>query len=82
MIVGQSDDPSKPKLSKEEAAKKALELQAELKAKRLEQEKKDAILAEKERVKMTKGLQKANEEQEEFKRKQAIRNQMEERKKD
>lgn len=59
-----------------------MELQRQIKEKRLEQEKNDAIIAEQERVRMTKGLQKAQEEQDEFKRKQAIATQMAERKKD
>jgi hypothetical protein len=60
-----SSEPNRPKLTPEEAKAKALELQRELAAKRREADKQAELDAERERMKMTKALQKSAIEQEE-----------------
>lgn len=52
-------DPNKPKLSKEERIKAAMELQAKIRAKREAEDKRLAEEAEKNRIQSTKELQKA-----------------------
>jgi len=78
-IVGTSE--SKPKLSKEEAAKKARELQEKLRKQREQKDKELEIEQEKERIRGQRELNEAKRKMEEQERKRAIEEQMREKKK-
>lgn len=78
-VVGQGDN--KPKLSKEEAAKRARDLQEQLKLKRIQKEKELELERERERIRTTKELAEAKRKFEEQESKRVIDQRMAEKRK-
>ena len=70
--IRSQEAPPKPKMSKEEAEQKALELQAKLKREREAREKQEAKDREKARIESTKMMLETNAQLEEEERKRAI----------
>ncbi|CAD2103256.1 conserved Plasmodium protein, unknown function [Plasmodium vinckei petteri] len=70
----ESNKEQKPKLTPEEAQKKAIELQKKIREKKLQKEKEEEIEKEKKRIAMTKEIQKRKEQLEEYERKKYIEN--------
>lgn len=70
----ESSKEQKPKLTPEEAQKKAIELQKKIREKKLQKEKEEEIEKEKKRIAMTKEIQKRKEQLEEYERKKYIEN--------